>query len=54
MDKEFDLKEDGACYFMNRIGTPKVSVVRGLVLDETHKIEIVGSLLDSGDRCNRL
>ncbi|KAI3790531.1 hypothetical protein L2E82_03636 [Cichorium intybus] len=37
MDKQFNLKEDGTRYFMNRIWTPKFSEVRDLVLNEAHK-----------------
>ncbi|KAI3494636.1 hypothetical protein L1887_40553 [Cichorium endivia] len=37
MDKSFELREDGARYFMNRIWTPKFGGFRELVMEEAHK-----------------
>lgn len=37
MDKNFELKDDGTHYFMNRIWTPKFGDIRSLVLEEAHR-----------------
>ncbi|KAI3752357.1 hypothetical protein L2E82_24335 [Cichorium intybus] len=37
MEKQFEMKEDGTRYFMNRIWTPKFGDIRSLILDEAHK-----------------
>lgn len=37
MDKYFELKADGTCYFMNKIWTPNFGNIRSLVMDEAHK-----------------
>ena len=37
MEKNLEIKEDGARYFMNRIWTPKFGGLRDLILEEAHK-----------------
>ena len=37
MDKQFELKDDGICCFMNIIWMPMFRDIRSLFLDEAHK-----------------
>jgi hypothetical protein len=36
MDKKFELRDDGTCYFMDRIWTPKHGGFRDVVMNEAH------------------
>ncbi|KAD7117804.1 hypothetical protein E3N88_05072 [Mikania micrantha] len=37
LDKKFEVKTNGTCYFANRVWIPNFGNIRSLVMDETHK-----------------
>ncbi|XP_071688109.1 uncharacterized protein [Rutidosis leptorrhynchoides] len=47
LDKQFEIKGDGTCYFSRRIWVPKIGEVRKNVLDEAHKTRFWKSLQEA-------